>query len=70
MVTLVLIEAGDLVGYGLIRKMELKRLTGTTNPIAAEHLVKTSLLLPADPSVFYGAWPCPASAKIRRPPGS
>jgi hypothetical protein len=47
-----LIEAGDLVGYDRIRKMELNRLTGTTNPIAAEHLVKTSLLLPADPSVM------------------
>ena len=52
MATPLLIEAGDLVGYDRIRKMELKRLAGTTNPIAAEHLVKTSLLLPADPSVM------------------
>lgn len=50
--TPLLIEAGDLVGYDRIRKMELKRLAGTTNLIAAEHLVKTSLLLPADPSVM------------------
>ena len=52
MATPMLIEAGDLVGYDRIRKMKLKQLTGTTNPIAAEHLVKTSLLLPADPSVM------------------
>jgi len=47
-----LIEAGDLVGYDRLRKMELKRLADTENLIAAEQLVKTSLLLPADPSVM------------------
>ena len=52
MATPLLIESGDLVGYDRIRRMELTRLDGTTNPIAAEHLVKTSLLLPADPSVM------------------
>jgi len=47
-----LIEAGDFAGYDRIRRMELARLAGTSNLIAAEHLVKTSLLLPADPSIM------------------
>jgi serine/threonine protein kinase len=47
-----LVEAGDLAGYDRIRRMELTRLAGTTNLIAAEHLVKTSLLVPADSSTM------------------
>jgi serine/threonine protein kinase len=52
MATPLLVEAGDLVGYDRIRKMELMRLAGTTNLVAAEQLVKTSLLLPADRAVM------------------
>jgi len=52
MATPLLIEAGDLVGYDRIRHMELERLADTTNLIAAEQVVKTSLLLPADQSVM------------------
>jgi serine/threonine protein kinase len=52
MATPLLIEAGDLAGYDRIRRMELARLAGTTNLFAAEHLVKTSLLLPADPATM------------------
>ncbi|HXT11581.1 MAG TPA: hypothetical protein VN873_08450 [Candidatus Angelobacter sp.] len=47
-----LIEAGDLRGYDRIRRMELTRLAGTTNLIASEHLVKISLLLPADAAIM------------------
>ena len=47
-----LIEAGDFAGYDRIRRMELARLAGTSNLIAAEHLVKTSLLVPADSSTM------------------
>ncbi len=42
------IEAGDLEGYDRTRRMALARLGETPFPIAAEQLVKTSLLLPAD----------------------
>jgi eukaryotic-like serine/threonine-protein kinase len=47
-----LIEAGNLAGYDRMRRMELTRPAGTSNPIAAEQLVKTSLLVPADPSTM------------------
>jgi hypothetical protein len=47
-----MIEAGNLTGYDQLRKMELDRLAGTKNLVAAEQLVKTSLLLTADPSVM------------------
>ncbi len=47
-----LIEAGDLAGYDRIRRMELNRLAGTSNRIAAEQLLKTSLLAPADASTM------------------
>ena len=44
----ILIEAGDTTDYDRIRKAALTRLNTTTNPNAAEQLMKTSLLLPAD----------------------
>jgi len=47
-----LIEAGDLAGYDRIRRMALARLANTSNPAAAEHLIKTSLLLPADEALM------------------
>jgi serine/threonine protein kinase len=47
-----LIEAGDITGYEHTRKMVLARLAGTPFPGAAEQLLKTSLLLPADESVM------------------
>jgi len=47
-----LIEAGDVQTYDRLRRMELKRLAGTTNPIAAEHLVKTKRMLPADAALM------------------
>jgi hypothetical protein len=47
-----LIEAGNLAGYDRMRRMELVRLSGTTNLIAAEQLLKTSLLVPAEPSTM------------------
>ena len=47
-----LIEAGDLTGYDRIRRMALARLATTANPAAAEQLIKTSLLLPADDSLM------------------
>ena len=47
-----LIEAGDLKGYDRIRRMALARLATTSNPAAAEQLIKTSLLMPADESLM------------------
>jgi hypothetical protein len=46
------IEAGDVAGYERTRTMALTRLTGTTFVGAAEQLMKTSLLLPADESTM------------------
>jgi len=43
-----LIESDDVEGYERIRRLALSRLEGTANLAAAEHLLKTSLLLPAD----------------------
>jgi serine/threonine protein kinase len=48
----ILIEAGDIADYERIRQAVLTRLGSTTNPNAAEQLIKTSLLLPADDSVL------------------
>jgi serine/threonine protein kinase len=47
-----LIEAGDIAGYDQTRRMALARLAGTPFPGAAEQLLKTSLLLPADESIM------------------
>jgi len=47
-----LIEAGNLERYDQMRRMELARLAGTSNLIAAEQLVKTSLLTPMDASTM------------------
>ncbi|HEV2694024.1 MAG TPA: serine/threonine-protein kinase [Verrucomicrobiae bacterium] len=47
-----LIEAGDIPGYERSRKMVLARLAGTPFAGAAEQLLKTSLLLPADESIM------------------
>jgi serine/threonine protein kinase len=47
-----LIEAGNIPAYERTRKMALNRLAGTPYPSAAEQLLKTSLLLPADNSIM------------------
>lgn len=47
-----LVEAGNITRYNQMRRMELTRLGGTTNLFAAGHLLKTSLLVPADPSAM------------------
>jgi eukaryotic-like serine/threonine-protein kinase len=44
----VLVEAGDLAGYERFREAAIAHYTSTTNPIAAERVVKMSLLRPAD----------------------
>ena len=43
-----LIEAGDVAGYERFREKAIAQYTGTTDPIAAERVVKISLLRPAD----------------------
>jgi hypothetical protein len=47
-----LIEAGDIAGYERTRKTAMERLAGTPYAGAAEQLLKTSLLLPADESIM------------------
>jgi hypothetical protein len=48
----ILIEASDIADYDRIRRAALTRLGNTTNPNAAEQLIKTSLLLPPDDSIL------------------
>jgi serine/threonine protein kinase len=48
----ILIEASDIADYERIRRAALIRLGNTTNPNAAEQLIKTSLLLPPDDSIL------------------
>jgi len=47
-----LIEAGNLTRYDQMRRMTLARLSGTSDLTAAEQLLKTSLLTPAEPSTM------------------
>jgi hypothetical protein len=47
-----LIEAGDIGDYDRMRRAELARLGNTTNAPAAEQLMKTCLLLPADDGIM------------------
>jgi len=47
-----MVEAGDLSDYDRMRRAALTRLGGTTSPGAAEQLIKTSLLLPADDALL------------------
>jgi serine/threonine protein kinase len=47
-----LVEAGDIEGYERVRLLALSRLAGSSYPGAAEQLLKTSLLLPADPEIM------------------
>ncbi len=48
----ILIEAGDIADYERIRLAALARLNTTTSVGAAEQLIKTSLLLPADDAIL------------------
>ena len=48
----ILIEANDIADYERIRRTALIRLGNTTNPNAAEQLIKTCLLLPPDDSIL------------------
>ena len=43
-----LVELGDVNGYDRFRQEAILRFAGTTNPVAAERIVKVSQLLPAD----------------------
>jgi hypothetical protein len=47
-----MLEAGDTTDYDRIRRAALTRLNNTTNPVAGEQLLKTSLLLPPDDAIL------------------
>jgi serine/threonine protein kinase len=47
-----MIEAGDTSDYDRIRRAALARLGNTTSPAAAEQLIKTSLVIPADDTIL------------------
>ena len=45
-----LVAAGDLAGYRQVVQQTIARFAGTTNPVAAEQIIKISTMLPADPA--------------------
>ncbi len=47
-----LAQLGDQADYEHFRRAAIARFTGTMNPVAAEQVIKTSLLLPADEQVL------------------
>ena len=47
-----LAELGDQPGYDLFRRAAIARFAGTINPVAAEQVIKTSLLLPANEEIL------------------
>ena len=47
-----LIELGDVQGYERFRQEAIARFASTSYPVAAERVVKISLLLPADPKTM------------------
>jgi hypothetical protein len=52
MVAPTLIEIGDLATYGEIRQLAIARFAGSTNPVAAEQIIKISLVEPASQDVL------------------
>jgi serine/threonine protein kinase len=66
-----LIEAGDLDMYRSIRDLAITRFAQTKNPIAAEQIIKISLLLPADAATLARLKPlaqvAEASLRNRKP---
>lgn len=58
-----LLECGDKAGYHLLRKDMLARFPVTDHPVAAEHMVKMCLLLPADSSIMRQLEPMAALLK-------
>ncbi|MEX1048885.1 MAG: serine/threonine-protein kinase [Akkermansiaceae bacterium] len=53
-----LCEAGDIAGYERLRKIAIKRFQKTTNPVVAEQLLKTCLLLPAEAEMLAALGSC------------
>jgi hypothetical protein len=52
-----LIEAGDVPGFTRLRDLALSRFARTTNPIAAEHVMKISALRAIEPEVLLALEP-------------
>ncbi len=57
-----LIEAGDRDGYARFRQAAINRFVHTTNSVAAERVIKISLLLPADTTLIARLEPLEAVA--------
>ncbi|HLX95835.1 MAG TPA: serine/threonine-protein kinase [Verrucomicrobiae bacterium] len=68
-----LIELGDAKGYERFRQEAITRFAGTTYPVAAERVVKISLLRPANPQTMNALAPMAelaAKSFASIPPGS
>jgi hypothetical protein len=71
MVAPTLIEIGDLSTYEKIRQLAIARFGGSKNPVAAEQIIKISLIEPAPPDMLEALEPLArvADASLRRAPG-
>ncbi len=47
-----LVAAGDLTNYARLIQEATARFASTTNPVAAEHVIKVSVILPLDPATI------------------
>lgn len=56
-------QAGDHVRYNALRRTAIERFKQTTNPIVAEQMVKSALLMPADKEVLSELEPLAALLK-------
>jgi hypothetical protein len=57
-----LVELGDMAAYDRFRQEMIARFAGTTYPVAAERVVKISLLRPVDPKIISALTPLAALA--------
>jgi len=57
MVAPTLVEIGDLADYEKIRQLAIARFAKSKNPVAAEQIIKISLIQPAGPDVLHALEP-------------
>ncbi len=65
-----LAQQGDLDGYDHFRQRAIARFGATANPVVAERILRTCLLIPADPKVLDALTPLAEVALPKAPAGS
>ncbi len=64
MVAPTLVEIGDLADYEKIRQLAIARFAKSKNPVAAEQIIKISLIRPAGPDVLPALEPLARVAEV------